>query len=484
MNAGRNDPCTCGSGKKYKHCCLKAANDADGEADDLVWRRLRRANEGLVAKQMRFLIEAYGDNAINEAWEEFLLWPEDEFESWSQNPDQQLFLPWLLHIWSPDPADTGVIDPRLHDVPPTRAFLQQRARQLEPLTQRYLEACLAAPLSFYEIVTVQPGQGFRARELIFGEECEVLERSGSQNLQKGDLLFGSLVAIDGIVMLEASAALMLPPKCKLQLLELRKTITARGDSYSPELLLEWEIELRGAYLAIADEIRHPQLPQFQNTDGEPLSLQKLIFDIDSPQLAFDALKHLALGHTDDELLADARRDASGALTKVDIAWLKAGNGKHKSWNSTVLGHIEIVGQRMTVNVNSNKRALRFRRIVTKTLGKHARYRATQLQSLERQMMESAAKGRGPPQPSAEEQALASNPAVQAALKKHLQEHYEDWPRQPLPALKGQSPLEAVRNPEGRERVEALIAQFEQDGTRMSPPLDAEIIKTLRARLGI
>jgi hypothetical protein len=52
------------------------------------------------------------------------------------------------------------------------------------------------------------------------------------------LLFGSLVAIDGIVMIEASAALMLPPKCKLQLLDLRKTITARGARYSPELLAE------------------------------------------------------------------------------------------------------------------------------------------------------------------------------------------------------------------------------------------------------
>ena len=26
MNSGRNDPCPCGSGKKYKHCCLTAAN--------------------------------------------------------------------------------------------------------------------------------------------------------------------------------------------------------------------------------------------------------------------------------------------------------------------------------------------------------------------------------------------------------------------------------------------------------------------------
>src|ERR1700736_4668582 len=28
---GRNDPCPCGSGKKYKHCCLKAVEEPSAE---------------------------------------------------------------------------------------------------------------------------------------------------------------------------------------------------------------------------------------------------------------------------------------------------------------------------------------------------------------------------------------------------------------------------------------------------------------------
>ena len=32
MRAGRNDPCPCGSGKKYKHCCLEADLRAEAEA--------------------------------------------------------------------------------------------------------------------------------------------------------------------------------------------------------------------------------------------------------------------------------------------------------------------------------------------------------------------------------------------------------------------------------------------------------------------
>jgi hypothetical protein len=484
MSTGRNEPCPCGSGKKYKQCCLKTANEAEGDAADLAWRRVRRANEGLVAKQLRYFTDAYGADAVEEAWAEFLLWPDEEYESWTESVHRQLFLPWMLHLWAPDPADTYVADPQLHDLQPTRAFLQHKGRQLEPLTQRYLQACVAAPLAFHEVIAVQPGHGFRARELIFGTEREVLEQSASRSMQKGDIIFASLVSIDGIVMIEACGGLPFPPQQKLRLMELREKITAGGDLFGEESLLEWDIELRGAYLAIVDDIENPRLPELQNTDGDPLSMQKLVFDIDSPQLAFDALKHLALGQSDEELLAEADRDAAGALSKVDIAWLKAGNRKHKSWNNTVLGHIEISGQRMTINLNSSKRATRFLRIVSQALGKSARYRATEMQSLERQLKASARNGAGPRQPSAEEQELASNPDVQAALKKYLRDHYEDWPRQPLPALKGLSPLEAVRNPEGRERVEALIAQFERDGVRMSPPLDAEIIGMLRERLGI
>ncbi|RLA43860.1 MAG: hypothetical protein DRR42_21180, partial [Gammaproteobacteria bacterium] len=29
MKTGRNDPCPCGSGKKYKHCCLGTPGDRE-----------------------------------------------------------------------------------------------------------------------------------------------------------------------------------------------------------------------------------------------------------------------------------------------------------------------------------------------------------------------------------------------------------------------------------------------------------------------
>ncbi|MGH8611669.1 MAG: SEC-C metal-binding domain-containing protein [Gammaproteobacteria bacterium] len=42
MKPGRHDPCPCGSGEKYKHCCLAASANASESAADLRWPRLRR----------------------------------------------------------------------------------------------------------------------------------------------------------------------------------------------------------------------------------------------------------------------------------------------------------------------------------------------------------------------------------------------------------------------------------------------------------
>jgi hypothetical protein len=66
----------------------------------------------------------------------------------------------------------------------------------------------------------------------------------------------------------------------------------------------------------------------------------------------------------------------------------------------------------------------------------------------------------------------------------MAEHYEDWVEEGIPALGGLSPMEAVKDKSGREKVEALITQIERQGRRMSPPLDEAITRRMRERLGL
>ena len=51
----------------------------------------------------------------------------------------------------------------------------------------------------------------------------------------------------------------------------------------------------------------------------------------------------------------------------------------------------------------------------------------------------------------------------------MAEHFERWVTEKIPALNGQTPLEAVRDPDGREKVMALVIEAERGARRMNPP---------------
>ncbi len=104
MKIGRNDPCPCGSGKKYKKCCVdKAAPPSQA----LYYRRLSEAHNRLMERLMAYATRTFGDEAIDVAMHEFLLWPDSEDEVSEDRLDRAgyLFWPWFVFNWAYDPAD-------------------------------------------------------------------------------------------------------------------------------------------------------------------------------------------------------------------------------------------------------------------------------------------------------------------------------------------------------------------------------------------
>ncbi len=473
FKVGRNDPCPCGSGKKYKKCCLK--KEEEPSPDELAWRRARRALDGLPKAMLRTASAQFGPRALEEAWAEFNLWASDAgFDA--ESPYLPVFLPWYLHDWRPDPQATAV--PReARAETAAAAHLRIAGRRLDPLAKRYIEACAAAPFSFHEVLGCEPGRGLRLRDVLLGTEIDVLEREGSAFAETGDLVYAKAVPIDGVALLEGCTPVLIPPVWKPKIIELRERLAAQGAARDSGLLRRRQFELRELYLEIADRLLHPRMPQLANTDGDPLELRSLVFDIESPQEAFDALKGLAAGEADDDLLRDARRDAAGTLARVDFTWRREGS-------DTVLGTVHIDGLRLTAEANSTRRAEALRRAIEERLAGRCRYRAGTVQSVESLLRRqptpaerSAAKQR-----DTEQARLAALPEVKAAITAHLREHYRRWVDERIPALGERTPREAVGDAAGREAVEALLMQFERDGSRMQPPLDPSILRELRETL--
>lgn len=97
---GRNELCSCGGGRKLKHCCLRAL-----DAEDAARTRLRTAEGVLVPALFAYAADEFGDEFFAEAWEEFFLWdsvPDDLADS---RECGTTFDPFFVFSFVPDPAE-------------------------------------------------------------------------------------------------------------------------------------------------------------------------------------------------------------------------------------------------------------------------------------------------------------------------------------------------------------------------------------------
>ncbi len=479
VKIGRNDPCPCGSGKKYKKCCLRAESATVEMPEEFLRRRIRVVIEDLPAQLLRFVRAQLGDELIDEAWANFT-GEEEAFDP--ETPHIPVFMPWFFFQWCPDPEDTRFPDLAAREATVAGEFIARRGRHLDPLLVRYLEACMAAPFSFHEVARLQAGRGFALRDLMLERETFVIEHSASRSVAPGDILFAQIVTIDGLSLLEGCAPVVLQPKEKPRLIDLRKAIRAQGDLFGEALLKQRSSELIELYLDLAQRVLNPALPELQNTDGEPLELRTLVFaiaDCAAAAAAFDAAR---LADAESIVQDDVRHGADGTLVGGEWTWRKAGNKLHKGWDNTSLGQLMLADGRLKVHVNSAARAARAKALVEDLLKGNASYRVTEIASTESMLAQ--AKTGPAPKNDGEQERLMQMPEVRQHLAQMLMQHYTQWLETELPALGERTPREAARDRDGREAVGALIAQIERDGARQAPPLDPEIPAMLRRELGL
>jgi SEC-C motif/Protein of unknown function (DUF2384) len=475
---GRNDPCPCGSGKKYKHCCLPGY----APSIDYLWARQHEESDRLTGEITRFALRKFGER-IYEAWQDFNM--RDVPKPLEEAADErQIFMPYFLFQWNPDGRRTtargqgGVV---------ARWYMLEKSKQLTAMQRMFLEQATTQPLSFYEVVWNEPGERMRVWDVLVGGETEVIERSGSRHLRPGDLLFAQIWHQPELAVFGSMAPICIPPDKKIEVIELRKTLKkriAKQNRYlAPHDLLRYADLIRATYLDIRDRLFAP--PVLCNTDGDPLLFHALTFRIESAEAAFDALAPLAVGRSREELLGDAELSDDGKLRKVDIDWIKEGNRKFKTWDNTILGHIKISEGRVIAEVNSENRAKRMRKEIEKRLGTQATHESTVAQTLEQMRKNTPQDAEEAELHDAEMEALLADPEARKFLQATMQKQVESWVHEKIPALGGRTPLEAVRDPDGKEMVEALLLNWERGDERdVSPNQIRPDISALRRLLNL
>ena len=467
MKVGRNDPCPCGSGEKYKKCCLEA-----GKGTDLGYKRLSAIQNELVEQLTAYVGRELGEKVISVAMSVFFQDDSDPSSLWQDMIDEfsTVFWPWLFYLFELDVPDieeeglSGLLQPNTTVV---EMFMQDKGNKLKPLEVQLLSACNRVPFSFFEVQSVQPGQGFQGVNLLTGHRHTVSDISASQELEQGDILFAQIIKLREQTMCIGSAQYKLYPRFKHQILEFRKELEEDFGSVTREVLILVEDELLGLFIALQDALFDP--PDLRNTDGDPLSFRTLHYTIASPEEAFQALAPLCVHHPEGEIRNQAELDADNQVHAVQFAWSREGHAISKGVDNTSLGYISIEGNTMTVEVNSEVREEEIKLEITRRLGDQATYKRTDIRSLESVMADKAS-DTAQSELDEEQKALQNTPEVQEAIREMLTRHWQGWLDSELPALDGQTPRQAVQTADGREAVQALFRDIERQEAHSAMPV--------------
>ena len=479
MKIGRNASCPCGSGRKYKKCCL---NQTVTPRETLQYRRLSEVFNKLMPKLIEHGMSVFGEMAVDLALLEFFGWPDPE-----EKPDEAaidragaLFWPWFAFNWEYDRLEdeVGALD---GPEEMTIAELFLRDKRIDPgsLEEKMILAANRHAYSFLEFLSAEPGRSVQVRDVLTGAEMVVQERLGSELMEKGDLLFGRAVQIDDIGMFLGLSAVVLPPRLKPQVIRLRRSLARDGKKVTRDDLYEWDMEIREFYLEIDRMLHTP--PDLENADGDPLEFHKLVYDIDLPDIVIEKLASLCETETLEEIQAAAEKDDEGKIHHAEITWNRKESPIPNGLPNTILGHIEIEGRRMMVTVNSSRRAELIRSGIHRCLGGAARYRLDEIIDPDAMIEQGLKEDGDTSYPDAE---LMTHPDIRKQVEQMLRGHWEDWTNREIPLLDGQTPRQAVRTADGRESVEALLLDAEKlaENDPIRSSFEIEIIADLRRRL--
>ncbi len=407
---GRNEPCPCGSGRKYKKCCLTTGGLAPYTQAD---------REAALQRMLGSVHPDDMDAAREQLWGKHLP---------------------LLGTWK-DPALLDMAECALQgwvcfdelcDDETLAEDLLEHAPDLRGGERRYIEIGRASAMKLYEVVAVAPGSGLILRDVLDGGVVRVRERAGSRSLHTWDLLAARVMSRGASGQPEIDCGLfVLGPHVREPLVAHLRRLRAELD----------EAEFKEAAVsAFFDAWIGPGLPKLVNFDGEEQLLTTVHFDVaDKAKLAY------ALDHT-----PEISGNGDGKL------WTWVGTGQQRK-EPVTRAFLRLEAGRLRIETNSRERGEAVRALVERAAADAVRYRITEHQDLEQAVLAAAQEGPREPAPLPEEM---REPAREA-LVQMLAQHYERWLDEPVPALDGATPRAAAGDAALRPRVAELIEGLER-----------------------
>ena len=480
IKIGRHDDCVCGSGKKYKKCCMTASNVT---TVDFEWQNIRQTEGSVVDKHLlHYIFNTLPPEVFKTALEDFL--PKTLPEALDEEHFiSQFGMSWILFNWiAEDPFD-GVD----FDASQTIAmnYYQRYQKKLNSRERQFIQAINSTYYSFYSILDVEPGKELTIRDLLLDKTHTIKEKQGTHYLKKGDIVFSRVLEIENQSIFVGMAPMVIPARGHIELIDFKNWLVAENDNHpltEVSLSREFDCDILDYFFEILDVLYHPKIPTLLNTDGDLLVFSRSQFKLEMPiEEALQKLLPMTLSKNYDEFLNTAQKSQGGQITKIEFPWLKKGNKKHKDWENTVLGQVIIEKNKLILETNSEKRTTKGKKLLLKYLGNTLHFQNTLLETPEQKL--NALPENYEPLALIPQDML---PEIQAHMSAMAKNHWERWFDEPIPALDNQSPIQASKSQSGREKLEALLTYYEYVDNQRSDPqqsLKADV-QFLRKRLNL
>ncbi|MEM8976045.1 MAG: hypothetical protein AAGD43_28600, partial [Pseudomonadota bacterium] len=345
------------------------------------------------------------------------------------------------------------------------AYLNGSGSKENAQTRDYIKGLRDAPISLYEVSEIDPGKSMVLRDVLSdAEPVTVREHSATQMLQRWDRIAARVVA-QGDHNVISGALLPFEPETVAFFEDgLRSVLKLNPDDalrLTQDQLRRSAPLFTNAWLfAHLPNLLDPEPPQISNSDGDDLLFHDMRFPLASK---------VTQSQVSQKLSQSAELVVSG---QKDWTWLAVdtpSDNKHgtglvldKSMSgASVLGSLDLKGRTLTLSVNSAARAERGEALVRDLLGDLVTSPLTSIQTVEQMMADDGL-----------ESGVAEDEDIPPALARemaheHLDHHYRDTLDQPIPALDGKTPRQAVRSTTGRKNVIDWLKTIENRSARQT-----------------
>jgi len=431
----RNEPCWCGSGRKYKKCHLASDEEAERrqrppEADQPVGEPLYRE---LYEKVLNSSMEWRSRDQLVEATHLYFEQGPDELAN--QTEAMGGFFEWYVYDFRPGGKGRTLVE----------EYLRRRGSRLTERERALLESWRAARFGLFEVQRVEPGKGVEIKDVFAGDQFFVGDVSSSRSLVKWDCLLQRIEEFEGRRMFGGHGVLVqrgLLPKLMEIVEEDSRAMGRTPADYVRAYSHRWYRLVR--------ELSEQAMRDLQivGPEGAAVEFCSAVYEVLDEDGLVAALSSVKVFEDD-----TSHGDPPG---ERNFAWLEsAAEGTRRGY-----GHIQIRGGQLKLETISRSRLEIGRQLIEKNAGSFLKHLGDSFESAQAAMKRMSREGAPAPKPSG----IPPDIERQVVLK-FKTEHYAKWTDQPLPALNGKTPREAVRSAVGRKAVDDLLRMMENGEER-------------------